>query len=310
MKKDIYPLAIIGSGIAGMTASIYASRYQIKHLIVGNIPGGVMSESVMVENFPGFKSISGFELAKKIEEQVKHYKPMWERNEVIKIKEENNAFKIETKNSKIFWARFLLLAVGTKRRHLGVKGEEELVGKGVHYCVTCDGYFYKNKDVLVIGGGDAGVTAALSIADSVRKIYLLNNLSKLTAMPFWQKKLKQKKNVEFIMDNNVLGFAGKDKLEKVLLQKEYKGTKELKVDGVFIEIGSMPNTDLALDLKLKLDEKGFVKVSDGQQSSHQFVYACGDVASSSNHFHQMLTAASEGAVAVNAIYQEINKNRI
>ncbi|MDD3773687.1 MAG: FAD-dependent oxidoreductase [Patescibacteria group bacterium] len=308
MVEKIYPIAIIGSGIAGLTASIYASRYQIEHLIIGEIPGGIMSESVVVENFPGFKSITGLDLAKRLKEQVLSYKPTWEYDSAVKIKEEKNNFVISTKNQKEFKAHFLILATGTKRRKLGVSGEKELIGKGVHSCVTCDGYFYKDKNVLIVGGGDAGVTAALSITNLAKKVYLLNNLDKLTAMPFWQEKLKTKKNVEIILNNNVKKFVGKDFLEKVILEKSHNGKNELIVDGVFVEIGADPNTDLAKSLNLKLDKRDFLQVGCDQKSSHNRVYGAGDASSGSNHFHQMLTAASEGAIAIDAIYQEIQKS--
>lgn len=306
-QSEIYPLAIIGSGIAGLAASIYASRYQIKHLIIGDIPGGLMSESVLVENFPGFKSISGYDLAKKIEEQVKHYKPTWEHGEVTEIKREEGKFVIKTKAGKEFFAQYLILSTGTKRRKLGVPHELELTGKGIHYCATCDGYFYKDKKVLIVGGGDAGVTAAVAISKIAKKVVLLNDLPFLTAMPFWQKKLKARGNVELILANGVESFVGNNFLEKVNLKKAYQGKKDLTVDGVFIEIGSVPNTDLPESLKLDLDKKGFVKVGKDQKTSDNNIYAAGDASSGSNHFHQMLTAAAEGAIAVNAIYQELHK---
>lgn len=307
MAEKVYPIAIIGSGIAGLTASIYASRYQIEHIIIGEIPGGIMSESVIVENFPGFKSITGSDLAKRLKEQVMGYEPDWEYGLVENIKEEKDYFLVITKNNKEIKAKYLLLATGTKRRKLGVAGEKELTGKGVHSCVTCDGYFYKDKNVLIVGGGDAGVTAALSITKLAKKVYLLNNLSKLTAIPFWQEKLKKKKNIEVILSNKVQEFVGKDRLEKVILGKEYQGEKELKVDGVFVEIGADPNTDLAKSLNLKLDKRGFLQVGFDQKSSHERIYGAGDATSGSNYFQQMLTAASEGAIAANAIYQEMNK---
>jgi thioredoxin reductase (NADPH) len=307
MAKKIYPIVIIGSGIAGLTASIYASRYKIQHLIIGEIPGGLMSESVLVGNFPGFKEIKGADLAKKLKDQVMHYKPDWEYDLAESVKEEKDHFVIKTKNNKEFLAQFLVLATGTRRRKLGVKGEVELTGKGVHSCVTCDGYFYKDKIVLVVGGGDAGVTAGLSMAKIAKKVFLLNNLEFLTAMPFWQAKLKKQKNVEIILGSGVQEFVGSDHLEKAVLDKAYKGKKELVVDGAFVEIGSEPNTDLAKMLKLKLDERGFIKVGEDQQGSHPCVFAAGDTSSGSNHFHQMLTASAEGAVAVNAIYQALNK---
>ena len=306
-KKIIYPLAIIGSGIAGLTASIYASRYQLKHILIGEIPGGLMSESVIVENFPGFKSIKGMDLAKRIKEQVLYYKPDWEYSLVASVEKVGDGFLVKTKNNKEFKAEYLVLATGTKRRKLGVKGEQELTGKGVHSCVTCDGYFYKDKTVLIVGGGDAGVTAALSIVDSAKKVYVLNDLDHLTAMPYWQKKLKAKKNVELILSNGVQEFVGKERLEKIILKNVYQNKKELVVDGVFVEIGSVPNTDLAQSLGAKLDERGYIKVNDAKATSVNKVYAAGDTTDGSNYFQQMLTAAAEGSIAVNAIYREINK---
>lgn len=301
MKK--YPLAIIGAGIAGLTASLYASRYVIKHALIGRVPGGKGLDAVSVENYPGFKKISGSELMQRIKEQVLEYKPDFYQEEVKDIKETKTGFRLILSSQEQIRANFLILALGTKRRRLNVKGEREFLGKGIHFCAICDGYFYKDKDVLVVGGGNAGVTAALMLSDIAHRVYLVQADDKLRATPIWQKKIEKKMNIEVILSNTIEAFVGSEKLEKVILANPYSGSKELRVDGVFIEIGSLPNSGLAKKLGLDLDKKGYIKVKNNQQTSHPKVYAAGDVTTAFKHFQQLLISASEGAVAADSLYQ-------
>lgn len=302
MKK--YPLAIIGAGMAGLTASLYASRYALRHALIGKVPGGKGLDAISVENYPGFKKISGSELMQRVKEQVLEYKPDFYQEEVKEIKETKTGFKLVLDSQKQVRADFLILALGTKRRRLDVEGEREFLGKGIHFCAVCDGYFYKDKNVLVVGGGNAGATAALMLSDIAQKVYLVERSDKLRATPIWQKRIKKKMNIEVVLSNAVEAFRGKEKLEKVVLANPYSGSKELRVDGVFIEIGSVPNSRLAKKLGLDLDKKGYIKVKNNQQTSHPKVYAAGDVTTGFKHFQQLLISASEGAVAVNSLYQD------
>jgi len=301
MKK--YPLAIIGAGMAGLTASLYASRYGLSHALIGAVPGGKGLDAILVENYPGFEQISGVELMQRVKKQVLSYHPDFYQEKVEEIREEKNEFKLVLSSQKKIKANFLILALGTKRRKLNVEGEKEFLGKGVHFCAACDGYFYKDKKVLVVGGGNAGVTAALMLSDIAKKIYLLEAADKLRATPIWQKRIKQKRNVNIVLANAVKAFKGGERLEKVSLVHPYSGSKELKVDGVFVEIGSIPNNRLAKKLGLDLDQRGYIKVKDNQQTSHPKIYAAGDITTGSNYFQQLLISASEGAIAVDSLYR-------
>ncbi len=300
----LYPLAIVGAGMAGLTASLYASRYGIKHILIGKVPGGKGLDAISIENYPGFKKISGAKLMQKVKDQVFEYKPDFVQGQVKKIREKDKSFVLTLDNDRLIEASFLLLALGSKRRRLGVPGEEKFIGKGLHFCATCDGYFYKDKTVLVVGGGNAGVTAALMLSDLAQKVYLLEAGLRLKATPIWQERLRQRKNVKIVLNNTVQAFIGENKLERVRLSSPLQGQKEIDVDGVFVEIGSDPNNALAKKLGLKLDSRGYIEVNQEQRTSHPRIYAAGDITTGSNYFQQLLTSAAEGAVAVYSLYRK------
>jgi len=307
MEEKIYPLAILGSGMAGLTASIYASRYRIKHILIGETIGGNAIEAITIENYPGFKKIKGQELINNIKEQVLEYEPDWEEARIETIENKGKYFSIKTNSGKVYKAKYLILALGTKRKELGVPGEKEFQAKGIHHCPTCDGYFYKDKIVAIIGAGDSGATAAFYLADLVKKIYIIDIVSELRAMPFWQEKLSQRKNIEFRLGYHIKEFKGKDRLEEINLESLDGKKENLKIDGVFVAVGGLLNTDIAHKLGLKLDSKGYIETKSTMQTSDPHIFAAGDLTTGSNHFHQMITAASEGAIAANAIYQEVQK---
>ncbi|MCD6421717.1 FAD-dependent oxidoreductase [bacterium] len=237
-------------------------------------------------------------------EQAKSYRPDIILGEVKQIKK-GSPFLLQLGSGQKIKADFVLLASGSKRRRLGLPKEKKLVGKGVHYCAICDGYFYRHKTVGVVGGGDAGATSALLLSELAKRVYLLEREEKLLASPFWQEKLKKKKNVLLILKNEIEALLGRERLEGIRLKRPYQGKKELAVEGLFVEIGSIPRTRLARQLGVELDERGFIKVKKDQSTSVPRVYAAGDNCSGSNYFKQLITAGSEGAIAVNSIYKAL-----
>jgi thioredoxin reductase (NADPH) len=306
-EKENYPLIVIGAGPAGLTASIYASRYKISNLIIAEALGGLAFEAHKVCNFPGEREISGMELIGKIQ---KHAESLGSRiviDKAVNIVRDKEIFKITTSSGKAFGAKALLLAVGSERRRLGLANEDKFLGKGVSYCATCDAMFYKAKTVAVVGGGNSAHTASLYLAEIAEKVYQIYRRDKLRGEALWVDQLKENEKIEIIYNARVVGLKGRDKLEKIILEGVGKKAKEMAIDGLFIEIGSIPRRDLAKKLSLETDEAGYIAVDAGQKTSRNGIWAAGDISSGSNGFRQIITACSEGAIAAENIFKFLQK---
>jgi thioredoxin reductase (NADPH) len=307
IKKMKYDLIIIGAGPAGLAASIYASRYGIKHLIIGRILGGQISETHEIDNYPGVENLSGFEFSRKWGEHVKKYGAEIRNVLVESVEKKGDNFEIELEDGKRMESRAVLLATGTSRRKLGIVGENEFKGRGVSYCATCDGFFYKNKTVAIAGGGDSAACAALHLAGICEKVYLIYRKNKLRAEPFWVNKIIQNSKIEIIFNTNILEITGDDKVEKLRLDQDFSGKNKLLVDGVFIEIGSDPDISYAQKLGVEIEECGCVKIDSSGKTSIAGVWAAGDITNGSDKFRQVITAASEGAIAARSIFEYLGK---
>lgn len=299
---NLYDLIIIGAGPAGLTASIYASRYGVKHIILGSILGGQISETHLIDNYPGIEDVSGFEFAEKWGKHVKKYGVEIVPKQVMKIVKNKDFFDIEFGDKEKISARSLILSTGTKRRKLNILGEQEFSGKGVSYCATCDGFFYKNKVVGVVGGSDSAVGAALYLSNLAKKVYLIYRKGALRAEPFWVNKVKENNKIEVVYNTNIVEISGQEKLEKVILDKEFRDKKELSLDGLFIEVGSDPDISYAKDLGIEMDDGGYVKINKKGETNVAGVFAAGDLTDGSDKFRQVITAAAEGAIAARSAY--------
>jgi thioredoxin reductase (NADPH) len=304
-----WDLVIIGAGPAGLSASVYASRYGIKHAVIGMAPGGLISESHKVDNYLGIASLSGFELSQKMLEHAKKYSPEMITGEVAAIKktEDKALFEIKLLGREVVSAKTIILATGTKRRPLNIPGEKELEGKGVSYCATCDGFFYKNKTVAVVGGGNSAVSAAVHLAQIASRVFLIYRKAELPAEGYWKKQLAENKKIETIYSTNVLEVIGREKVEKVKLDREYNKQKELLLNGLFIEAGSDPDWDFAESLNLEADEGGYIKIGADGATNIEGVWAAGDITTGSNKFRQAITAAAEGAIAARSAFDYLKK---
>ncbi|MGB9706877.1 MAG: NAD(P)/FAD-dependent oxidoreductase [Microgenomates group bacterium] len=327
---SIYDLIIIGAGPAGLTASIYASRYRIKHLVIGKELGGAMALAWVVENYPGFKRISGMELTKKMVEQAKELGGEIVNDEVVeiknlklKIKNDNVKFKIITASGREYKSRAVILATGTRRRELGVPGEKRYLGRGVSYCATCDAPFFRNKTVAVIGGANAAVMSASHLAEFAKKVYIIYRGKPLRAEPIWRERVEKNPKIEIIYETNVTEILGDGKTQManvksksqisklevvggIKLDKQYRGREYLPVDGVFIEIGGVPGAELVKPLGVEVDEKGFVKVGPDMATNVPGIFAAGDIANAAGKLQQIVTACSEGAIAATSVYKFLN----
>lgn len=298
MEQKIHDLIIVGAGPAGMSASVYASRYGIDHVIIGGVVGGMMSEATTIENWMGENSISGFDLANKMHESVKHAGQEVIIDHINDAKKEEDIFVLTTDLNGVYKAKTVLFASGTVRKKLNIPGEKEFDGKGVCYCATCDAPLYKNKVVAVVGGGNAGVSAAVYLANLCAKVYLIVNTPGLQCAKDLEKQIITMANVEILYETAIKELKGDTKLRQAVL----KDNRVLDIDGVFIEIGGVPAKELAEELGVELDERGYVNVGKNQATNIKGVWAAGDIANGSNGLRQIITASAEGAIAVNNIY--------
>lgn len=306
MKKNkIYELIIVGAGPAAISAAIYAARYRIDFLIVGGILGGNMSLSYDVDNYPGFVHTTGSELTKNMISQLKAIGHEINPDTIKQIKKINQVFELKGQLST-YRGKNILLAIGAEKNKLGIPGESELIGRGVSYCSTCDGFFFKGKTVAVVGGGDAAVEAAVFLSEIAKKVYIIIRRDVFRADPDWQERLERAKNVEIITKANVKEIIGNDKVEKLRLDKE---GLEIPLDGVFIEIGETPSSVLFDQLNLKRDQIGYVNVDNEMKTNVEGIWAAGDSTTGSNKFRQIVTACAEGAIAANTIYAKIRDSR-
>ena len=290
-----YELAIIGAGPAGYSAGIYASRAGIKTIIFDkNGGGGLALFSPNIENYAGFESISGMDLMEKMRHQTSKYCEIKTFEEVQNIKKVNNTFKIAT-SKKNYIVGAVLISTGTTYRKLNVTGESEFQGKGVSYCATCDGFFFKDKKVAVIGGGNSALIEAIYLKQvGCKEVILIHRRDQLRAEKTYENYAKDM-NVKFLFNKIVEKIQGNEKVESLLLKDiNNSKTRNLKVDGVFISIGEIPQNDLAKKIDLDLDENDYIKVDKQQRTNITGIYAAGDI---TGGLRQIITACSEGAIA-------------
>jgi thioredoxin reductase (NADPH) len=295
----VYDLLIIGSGPAGYTASIYASRYKIDHLVIGQVSGGQVSEAHRICNFPSLPKVTGMELTQKIREHVKTLGAEEINDLVTDMINENGTFKVKTQGKKEFETKTILLSIGTERRKLDLPNEDKFIGKGVSYCATCDGGFFKDKVVSVVGGSDAANTASLYLAEVASQVYQIYRKDKLRGEPSWVDQIKKNSKIKVIYNANVSELIGSERLEEIKLDTGEK----IKTDGLFIEIGSEPNIKVLNQLTLELSESNYIKVDQAQKTNISGVWAAGDITTGSNGFQQIVTACAEGAIAVEDIFK-------
>ncbi len=305
-------LAVIGAGPAGITAGIYAVRYGLNVVVVGNQPGGLAMHAHEIENYPGFKAISGAELmqkfmqhATKLGVNIKHATVVQAR----KLLTETEQFEIVLDSGETIIARALILALGTEKKKLNIEGEDKFIGKGVSYCYTCDAAFFSGKTVAVIGGGDSAVLAALLLSEIAKKVYVVYRRNKLKAQHALIQKLKAKQNVEVIFNAIPVKFIGDDTLKAILLDafdKSKAVVSKLNVDGCFIEIGEIPNTALAKQLGVNTDEHGFIIVDKEKRTNVNGIFAAGDC--TNTVLRQIITACADGAIAAYSAFKYLSKS--
>ena len=300
-----YELAIVGAGPAGYSASIYAVRAGIKTILFDKKGGGGLALlSPNIENYPGFESITGAELTDKMKNHASKYTEI-KFIEDVKIIDKKNDLFIVTTSSATYEVKSVLLCMGTEYRKLGVSGEKELQGKGVSYCATCDGFFFKNKTVGVVGGGNSAVIESIYLKQiGCKEVYLIHRRDQLRAEKAYEDEAHSKK-VNFIYNSQVTKINGTDHVESLSLNNtKTNESTTLPVDGVFISIGEEPQNELAKKMGIKLDEKGYIVVDKQQRTNIKGVYAAGDI---TGGLRQVITACAEGAIAALATTEVLGK---
>lgn len=289
MKFDV---AVIGGGPAGLSASIFSTRAGLSTICFEQLAiGGQATLSYEIENYPAFKSISGFDLTQKMFEQAKICGTQFQFGTVKIIKKNKSSFSVVT-NNETYQVKKLIIASGTISRKLGLN-EEKFIGKGISYCASCDGNFFKNKTVAVVGGGDSAFQAVEYLSRIAKKVVLLNRSEKFKANSLRVEMAKKLKNVEIKTNVQVIDLIG----DSVLTEIKLNNGKTMKVQGLFVMIGHNPNLNF-LDFKIDLDLNGYIVVDKDMKTSENNVYACGDIVS--KNFKQVITACADGAIAGNS----------
>lgn len=295
--ENIYDLAILGAGPAGICAAIYATRAKLNTIWLDKkfVQGGQIVDTYEVDNYPGLPGITGLDLGEAMAGHAEKLGMKPQREPVRSIETEHGIKVIRTKKNE-YRARAVIIACGATRRHLGIPGEEELSGMGVSYCATCDAAFFQDRTVVVVGGGNVAVEDAILLSRTCKKVYLVHRRDELRAEKILQESLFACKNVELIWDSIPLSIEGTDKVEALKIRN--KKTQEesfIETDGVFIAVGIVPGTEKFKDL-VKLDEAGYIVAGEDGITSEPGIFAAGDIRT--KNLRQVVTAVADGANAV------------
>lgn len=301
----IYDIIIVGAGITGLSAAVYCGRLNLNALVLGKEFGGIIAGADAVENYPGFNSISGFELVKRISEQAKDSKIQIKNENVAEIKKDKVGFSVKTEKSK-YQAKTILFCTGSQWKKLNVSGEKEFAGRGVHYCALCDAPIYRDKIVAVAGSGDSAVKEALLIAKFAKKVYIVARHN-LKAEPINIEKVQKEPKIEIIVQTEIKEIKGARFTELIKLSKKHNGSNSLKVDGIFVVIGHEPNSQLAKSLGVKLNKSKEIVTDKESKTNIKGIFAAGDVADAK--FKQAITGVGEAVKGVYSAYEHLKHKK-
>lgn len=304
--EHIYDIVIIGGGPAGYTAALYAARAGFDTVVTEKLSaGGQMALTGDIDNYPGFEEgIDGFSLGMKMQQQAERFGAKTEYAEVLSVDFSDKIKKIET-TSGMLLGKAVIISTGANPRELGVENEKELVGRGVHYCAHCDGRFYKDKTVAVIGGGNSAAADALYLSRLAKKVYLVHRRDTLRATKIYHEPLIDSENVEFLWSSTVSDFITDDRVTGLRIKNVItEETNSIDCDGVFVSIGRKPATEF-LQGKIELDPNGYIIADESTKTNVEGVFAVGDVRTKA--LRQVVTAVSDGAVSVHYAEEYLNK---
>jgi len=301
----MYDIIIVGAGPAGLTAAIYARRASKKVLVLeAKSYGGSIINTLDIENYPVESHISGFDFATKLYNQAKNLGTEIIFEKVIEINNNVSEKKVITTKNK-YKTKSIILATGSENIKLGLSKEDELVGKGISYCATCDGAFYKNKCVAIIGGGNTALEDALYLTDIAKKVYLIHRRDEFRGEDATLKLLKEKRNIEFIYNSNITKLNANERLESIEITTNKGNTKVIEVDGLFVAIGRIPENQNFAKL-INLDNAGYIIAGENCHTNIDGIFVAGD--NRTKEVRQLVTATSDGAIAATAAIKYINNN--
>ncbi len=302
----MYDIIIVGAGPAGLTSSIYARRAMKKTLVLEAVSyGGQIINTLSIENYPANPGISGFDFATKLYNQAKEMGSEVKFEKVTEIKD-NGDYKEVITTKGIYETKTIILATGLENRKLGVTREDELIGKGVSYCATCDGAFYKGKNVAVVGGGNTALEDALYLTDIAKIVYLIHRRDEFRGEEALVNNLKNRDNIKFIYNSNVTKLIGDDKLEGIEVTNNDGSKEDIEVSGLFIAIGRIPENENFKNI-IALDESGYIVASEDCHTNVSGIFVSGD--NRAKDVRQLVTAVSDGAIAACEAIKFINKKK-
>jgi thioredoxin reductase (NADPH) len=299
-----YDVIILGSGPSGITAGIYAARYGLKVAIIAKEIGGTANYAVSVENYPSFFG-SGMELMKSFSEQAKKLGVEILQREIVIIKKEKE-FVVQTSRNEEFRSSSMIICLGTEKKKLNIFGEDAFLGKGVSYCATCDGAFFKGKTVAVVGGRNSAAQSALMLGIHAKKVYVIYRQELLNCDDVLLAKIKNSKNIDIIYESEPLKIIGKESVTDLIYRKSGK-EESIKVEGVFVEIGSAPASSLVKGLGVNIDDSGYIIVDKEMKTNIEGVFASGDI--TAMPLRQILTASANGAIAAFSTYKFLKEGK-
>ena len=303
--ERIYDVVILGGGPAGYTAALYAARGGLDVLVIEKMAnGGQMAQTDIIDNYPGFdEGIAGHILGTKMAAGAQRFGAEVLYDEVLGVELEGKIKEIETYSDKIL-AKSVIIAMGAEPRELGVENEQRYVGRGIHYCAHCDGRFYKDKTVIVVGGGNSAIGDALYLSKLAKKVYIVHRRNELRADKVYNKALVEAENIEILWNSEVNGLFASMRVEGVVIRDTRDGrVSRVDCDGVFVSIGRSPSTKLFAG-KLDIDKSGYIIAGEDTKTSVGGVFAAGDIRT--KQLRQVITAASDGAVAANSAEHYLN----
>ncbi|TXT58407.1 MAG: Thioredoxin reductase [Promethearchaeota archaeon] len=301
--EKVYDMIIVGTGPAGLGCAIYAARFAMDILIIGKVWGGLITTTHVVENYPPIVTATGPELMEQFREHIDSLDIPYISDEIREIEKEDDQFILKS-FFQTFKAKTLLIATGSERRKLNIPGEEKFSGNGVSYCATCDGPFYKDKKVCVIGGSDSAAKEALFLAQNAKEVYIIYRKEEIRAEPINKKRVMNNEKIKIINNTNIIEIKGNEKVQSVI----FDDGEEFETDGVFIEIGSVPNSDIVKDLGVEVNKKKEIIINRGSETNVPGIYAAGDVGDAP--FKQAVTGVAEGVIAAYSAFDFLKKEKI
>ncbi|MHA2380369.1 MAG: NAD(P)/FAD-dependent oxidoreductase [Candidatus Thorarchaeota archaeon] len=301
----MYDLVVIGSGVTGFGAAMYAARLDLSVAVIGDVDGGTITLTDDVANYPGFIQLTGKELADNLKEHALDYPVTIETGTVVDVFRDSPGFFYVVTTNKTFLAKTVLFATGMKERELEVPGHDELRNRGVSYCALCDAPLFKDKVVAVVGGSDSAAKEALLLAKYCPKVYMIYRREKIRPEPINARRIEADSKIEVITETNVIEVLGESRVTGVKLDKPHNGADSLELDGVFVAIGGIPYSDLAEKLGVDTNEKGEITIDRSSRTNVEGVFAAGDVVDT--EFKQAITGVAEGVHAAYQAYIYVNE---